>query len=383
MNARAHPTWLFDARVIQDHFPGIGRYALNLLRALPAQLRPDERLIVLHDPGVKNTRQPWQPADHEHPQVSFIEHRVPLFGMPNLRAAPAAAGATLAHYTYYVRPLTRRPRSITALYDAISFVYPQGLGSARTRLLIRFFHLLAAQTSDAFVTLSEDAARDVARFFPRTRGRTFVTPLAADAVFKPQPDALMQAARARHDLPARFALYLASNKPHKNLPRLIEAWAAVKDDAPLVIAGHQDPRYPEAQQRAQALGLAGRVRFVGPIPDADAAALYSACGAFVYPSLYEGFGLTPLEAMACGAPVICGDVSSLPEVVGDAAVLVDPYDPRDIAAALTRLLSDPALQLEMRAGSLRQAAQFSWARTAALTLDAYRAVAAGQARHTS
>ncbi|MCS6773467.1 MAG: glycosyltransferase family 4 protein, partial [Thermoflexales bacterium] len=177
-----------------------------------------------------------------------------------------------------------------------------------------------------------------------------------------------------------FALYLASNKPHKNLPRLVEAWrivvATLGDRAPrLVIAGHYDPRYPEAQQLVSALGLEHKVVFVGLVSDAEATALYSTCALFVFPSLYEGFGLTPLEAMACGAPVACSNTSSLPEVVGDAAVLFDPHRADDIAAACLRMLTDETLQANLRQASLRQAARFSWREAAARTLEVYRAIA--------
>ena len=142
----------------------------------------------------------------------------------------------------------------------------------------------------------------------------------------------------------------------------------------LVIAGHQDPRYNEAQARARALGLAEDVRFIGDTPDSDLPALYSACDLFVFPSLYEGFGLPPLEAMACGAPVACSNTSSLPEVVGDAALLFNPLDTGEIATACARVLKDAALNAELRARSLRQASRFTWDQCARATLDVYRSM---------
>ncbi|MCS7325318.1 MAG: glycosyltransferase family 4 protein, partial [Thermoflexales bacterium] len=159
-----------------------------------------------------------------------------------------------------------------------------------------------------------------------------------------------------------------------------EAWRVVADalgeQTPLLlVAGHQDPRYPEAQRRAQALGLGRWVRFVGAVSDEEAAALYSSCLLFVYPSLHEGFGLTPLEAMACGAPVACSNTSSLPEVVGDAALLFDPTSVDDIARACLTALRDEALRARLRTASLQQAARFSWERAAQQTLAVYREVA--------
>ena len=360
------PHYVVDARVVQDHFPGIGRYVRNLIHHLPAHLHTDELLTVLWDPEAHNSRLPAVDAESLHANVRLIPLRRSIFSPRNL-LQPLPIHADVQHHTYYVRSLHRSRRTITTLYDAIPFLHPELFPSARARLTIRLLHALAVLRSDALLTISHSAAADLARFFPAAREKITVTPLAADPSFSPQSEMHVRTARARFDLPTRFVLYLGSNKPHKNLPRLIEAWTTVADrrDAVLVVAGHIDPRYIH-QLNAPA------VRFVGPVSDADAAALYSACDAFVFPSLYEGFGLTPLEAMSCGAPVICSNTSSLPEVAGDAAFLIDPHDVHAITTAITRLLDDDALRAEMRARSLARAATFSWVHTAQATLNVYR-----------
>ena len=396
---------LFDARVIQDHFPGIGRYAYNLLAALPAHLDEHDRVTALFNPSVRNTRYPEFQSGLNDSRIKWMEHRITLFSPKNLLSAlpraprspldtpsipshyhpsPVSEPAVslskgppfdLAHFTYYVRPLRSARPSITTIYDAISFVYPRYVPSAKSRLLIRLMHELAVLASDGFITISQSAAADLQKFFPRMRGRTRVTPLAADAMFAPQPTSAQARVCNALNLAQPFALYLASNKPHKNLEGLVRAWALIcANERPftLVIAGHQDPRYPQAQQLARSLGLQKHVRFIGDVPNADLPALYSACALFVYPSLYEGFGLTPLEAMACGAPVACSNASSLPEVAGDAAVLFDPGDPAALAATCQLLLNDPARLSEMRAQSLRQASRFSWDRCARETVALYR-----------
>jgi alpha-1,3-rhamnosyl/mannosyltransferase len=403
------PAYLFDARVVQDHFPGIGRYAYNLLAALPACLRDDESLVVLHDPSARNTR--FNLAALDGPRLRRVAHGAPIFSLGNALRAPRAGPASAAHYPYYVRPYLARTPSVTTLYDAISFVYPQLVPSTRARLMIRVLTGLAVRASRRILTISESAARDIARFYPATRSKITVTPLAAESSFTPQPPDRQAAIRARYGLPDRFALYLASNKPHKNLVRLMDAWEVVVNewgleigdwrleigDSPipnlqspipnpqslisnpqspiLVIAGHQDPRFPQARQRARDLGIDERVRFIGEVGNDDMPALYSACDLFVFPSLHEGFGLTPLEAMACGAPVACSNASSLPEVAGDAALLFDPADAGQIAAACARVLGDPALRADLRRRSLRQAARFSWRATAEATLAVYRELA--------
>ena len=210
--------------------------------------------------------------------------------------------------------------------------------------------------------LSHSAETDLPCYFPASRQKIVVIPAAPDHIFTPQSSQRVAATRAKYSLPDSFTLCLASNKPHKNIVRLVEAWKLVVQDwglavhgphmpsssstkervdqstaldSPsqvgiktpyLVIAGHQDPRYPEARRRAAELDLGPVVRFLGDVPNEDLPALYTACDLFVFPSLYEGFGLPPLEAMACGAPVACSNASSLPEVIGNAAIQVDPLD---------------------------------------------------------
>jgi len=384
---------IFDTRPIQDHFPGIARYAYNLLAALPAHLRPGETLTALHDPSAPNTH--YDLAALAAIGIRMVDYRVPIFGLRNMVSALQGAqhsSTSIYHSPYYLRPYLVSQPSVTTIHDMISFVYPQFVPSLRARVLIRVFHALAIRASRAIIAVSRSAAEDMARFFPSARRKIVVVPEAPDAVFAPQPQRRRETVRAKYNLPQHFALFLASNKPHKNLERLIEAWAMVCRDESLthrslllVIAGHQDPRYPHAQVRARELGLSQNVRFVGDVSNEDAAALYSTCEVFAFPSLYEGFGLPPLEAMACGAPVACANTSSLPEVVGDAGLLFDPLDVGAIAAALKRLIGDDSLRADLRARSLRQAARFTWADAARTTIDVYRTIAARRnaARHGS
>jgi glycosyltransferase involved in cell wall biosynthesis len=176
-------------------------------------------------------------------------------------------------------------------------------------------------------------------------------------------------------LPTRYVLYFGSNKPHKNVPRLVEAFARkeIRDHGiELVIAGHWDERYPEAKHATERLGLQDAVRFVGPVKDADLPALYGGAELFVFPSEYEGFGLPVLEAMACSAPVVCGNRSSLPEVAGDAALLCDPQDVVALARTIEQALTDRDLRATLQQRGLARAAQFSWEQTAQQTRQIYQ-----------
>jgi alpha-1,3-rhamnosyl/mannosyltransferase len=180
--------------------------------------------------------------------------------------------------------------------------------------------------------------------------------------------------RDSHGLPERYILYLGSNKPHKNLVRLVEAWAVLQPQPlPLVVAGFWDARYPGPRQHAEELGIE-EVIWLGPVPEQDLPALYTGATLFVFPSLYEGFGLPVLEAMACGTPVACSDSSSLPEVAGDAAILFDSTDVGDMAEAIGLLLGNPDLRQRLAKAGLQRAKRFSWQRTAKETLEVYRHV---------
>jgi alpha-1,3-rhamnosyl/mannosyltransferase len=257
-------------------------------------------------------------------------------------------------------------------YDLIPLRFPAHL-PARARILFRSTLWLALHTAQHVAAISEASRRDLLAAFPLSPDRITTTPLAPDPRFQPQPAAAIAAIRAAYGLPEHFVLYLGINKPHKNLVALVRAYATLPASAPpLVIAGAWDNRYPEAKQAAVTLNLTSRVRFLGPIADIDLPALYAAATAFIFPSRYEGFGLPVLEAMACGTPVACSNVSSLPEVAADAALLFDPDDIMAIAQALQRLLDAPSLRAELHERGIAQAACFTWQRTATLTLDIYR-----------
>ncbi len=369
-----------DGRTIQDHFPGIGRYTYHLVDAL-APLAAGDTIVLLHNPRLPNSRYPL--ADlARHANVRLWEVPIPPFSLAEQVRLPGLVRALrldLLHSPYYIKPYWLPCPSVLTLYDIISHTHPHSLPSARARLLFEITTRLALRSAHLILTLSHDAAKALHHHYNVPPDKIVVTPGAADARFSPASAEAIAAVRARYDLPPAYVLYLGINKPHKNLVRLVEAWSKVSHEerggVTLVLAGREDARYSDHRRRAAELGLGNRVRFLGDVAEADLPALYSGALAFVFPSLAEGFGLPVLEAMACGTPVVCSNLSSLPEVVGDAALLVNPYDVVALAAAICRLLADESLRQEMRAKGLAQAAKFSWERTARETLAAYRRLA--------
>ncbi|MGE5553622.1 MAG: glycosyltransferase family 4 protein [Betaproteobacteria bacterium] len=268
---------------------------------------------------------------------------------------------------------------ITTIHDLIPYVLPQ---TCTRRYLERFLARMPdiCARSALILAVSRHTRQDLCRILGVPETKIVVTYEAPEPCYRPLPFSEANALAAeKYGLTGPFLLYVGGFSPRKNLPALLAAYAAVRGDLadrpPLVLAGSLDASGQRLVERAKDLGLADEVRFPGFIPSSDLPYLYRAARLFVYPSLYEGFGLPPLEAMACGTPVIASRESSLPEVVGNAGLLIDPYDPDSIADALLRLANNQETREALRQKGLRQAKTFSWRRTAAETLLAYEAVA--------
>ena len=370
------PTFCIDARTVHPHFPGVGRYAANLTKAVAACLDADERLLVLHD-----SRQPstWLRTDVADARVRSVGVPLSPFSVRQQWVVPRLLrrlGVTLYHSPYYLMPFWPGVPTVVTLHDLIPLHYPR-LFTPAQRLVYRVATRLAVRAARCIVAVSAAAAQDIERLLDVAAERIAIIPEAADPALRPRSPEAITAVRRRLALPPRYALYVGSNKPHKNLVRLIEAWARVRTGgAVLVIAGVWDLRFPEAQQRAATLGVGDSVHFLGPVAEADLPALYGGALLFVFPSEYEGFGLPVIEAMACGVPVACSTAASLVEVTDEATLHFAPHDVEAMATAIGALLTDAGLRADLSQRGAARAAQFSWVTAARSTLAVYRAVSA-------
>jgi glycosyltransferase involved in cell wall biosynthesis len=364
-----------DARKLRDF--GIGTYVRNLLRHLSRLDRTTEYVVLCHGPDrdlVPQLGDNFCAVLDSSPGYSLREQlTVPL----DLRRARV----DLFHAPHYVLPPLTPCRSVVTIHDCIHLRFPQYLPSRLAYSYARSSMWVATHRSSRIITVSEASKRDILSYFHVPDTKIDVIPNAIDERFWEMPDAdEVDKVRERYQLNDRYVLYAGNIKPHKNIERLIEAFHMLRkhgfEDVKLLIIGDQISKYATLRRAVHRYKLHKHVRFLGFVPDKTLAVLYRLAAVFAFPSLYEGFGLPPLEAMASGTPVITSNVSSLPEVVGDAALLIDPYDPAAIADALQRVLSDPALRQQLRVRGLARARHFSWERSIARVRQIYDEVLA-------
>jgi glycosyltransferase involved in cell wall biosynthesis len=365
-----------DVRKLHDF--GVGTYIRNLLRYL-ARLDSSTEYVLLcrrSDLGIAAQLGPNFRAVLESSRGYSIREQlhVPWVLM---REKP-----DVYHAPHYVLPLAVPSRSVVTIHDCIHLMFPQYLPNRMAHVYARVSMWGSAKRSNRILTVSEASKRDIIRFFNVKPDKVVVVYNAIDERFWTRPtEEEVTRVRERYQLQHRFVLYVGNIKPHKNLVRLIQAFERLRkepfDELTLLIIGDEISKLPALRHAVHKYKLHKQVRFLGFVPDKTLAVLYHLASVFVFPSLYEGFGLPPLEAMASGTPVVTSNVSSMPEVAGDAALLVDPYQVESIVDALRRVLTDSALADDLRHKGLVRARGFSWERSVARTLALYQEVAAG------
>jgi glycosyltransferase involved in cell wall biosynthesis len=359
---------------------GVSNYAEQVLRHL-GQIDQATRYTVYTTRGVTG-RSLGLPANFAVTPSYFptINPRVRI-PWEQVLAPPLllATRPSLFHGVLNVAPFVCPVPSVVTVHDLAFIRFPQTFRRIN-RLYLNLATRLSVQRASAVLAVSEHTKRELVEILGVPAHKVTVTYDAADAQFAPPTTEQLAAFRARHGLPSRYILFVGTLEPRKNLPALLEAYAqlARHDPTPLLIGGGKGWLYEPIFARLDALGLRDKVRFCGFLDQDELPLWYGGATVFVYPSAYEGFGMPPLEAMACGAPVVASNSSSLPEVLGDAALLVDPHDTAGLAEALGRVLHDEALRAAMRARGLKQAQRFSWLDTAQRTLEVYRLVASGR-----
>ncbi|MEA3308121.1 MAG: glycosyltransferase family 1 protein [Chloroflexota bacterium] len=354
---------------------GLGRYAASLSHAL-AKLIPAELAFFYNaEQGIN----PLPGLEHFPTRTVALGYKPwrmlvwlgQLARVPFNRLVPEA---TLFHATEHLLLPLRGAPTVLTVHDLIFRHLPE-----HHKLLNRWYLNatlpLYCRRADHIIAVSEETRRDLLAAYNLPVEKITVIHEAADPRFRlPAPGAVVRA-RTSYGLPAEYLLYVGTIEPRKNLPRLLHAWEPLYqagEAPPLVIVGRRGWLADDFYAALERSPCREAVQFTGYVRDEDLPALYAGATAFVFPSLYEGFGLPPLEAMACGTPVICSRTSSLPEVVGDAALTVEPTETDALRSALYRLVSQPELRAELRARGLKQAAQFSWERAAQETLAVYR-----------
>ncbi len=351
---------------------GIGRYSEQLARALTA-LPVLELSLLYHGRARVGLPPALAGLPRRHVRLGSKPWRagVALAHVLRLPLDRLVGPVDVFHATDHLLPPLRRVATVFTVHDLAFLVHPE-THLRGNRLFLAAVVPRFARAATRVIADSEATRQDVLRYCGVPPEHVRVVHLGVDARFRPlDPREARALVAARFGLRSDYLLFVGTLEPRKNLRALLAAHCAIPDAPPLVIAGAPGWRYAEVYREVRARRDGARVRFLGRVAEADLPALYSAATAFCYPSRYEGFGLPPLEALACGTPVVCSDRSALPEVVGDAALLVDPDDPRAITAALGRVLTDEELRRELRGRGLARAAQFTWERAAAATAAVY------------
>lgn len=362
-----------DARTVQGRFTGDSTYWRGLIEGLS---RLDEGDPIIYLDGRMSA-----PELNLSRSLRRKELNAPCGRIWSAWIFPKSLrrdGIDVAHVQYSIPPRMPCP-TVTTIHD-ISFRRFPEFFSLKDRLILDLAVRRAGSHAARIIAVSEYTKREIVQIYGIPEDKIAVIHEAADAQYKPVDRFSAQSLLAeKYGIRSPFVLTVGVIQPRKNLGRLFEGFAQLKklhdSERKLVVVGKHGWKESGYERKISELGIADDVILTGYVPYAELPAFYSAADLFVYPSLYEGFGLPPLEAMACGTPVITGSQSSLPEVVGEAGVMVDPYDPHNFADAMANVLSAEKLRDEMSARGLKQARKFSWDKMARETMEIYRSAA--------
>ncbi len=365
-----------DARFYSSNFTGIGRYTAELIQHLAELDQENQYVIFLNDPQYNYFKVP----NERFKKVRVNARHYSLSEQTKFLRAIQKEKLDLMHFTHFNAPLFYTGKTVVTIHDLILEFFP---GKKMTSLFYRWGYKAtikrAVNHADHIFTVSEHTAKDLQEIMGTDRNKITVTHNGLGGEFHPTTDEnLMKRVSEEYKLDRPFLLYTGVWRTHKNLVRLIEAFAKLRnemgDDVLLVLTGKPDPIYDEVPATIEKLGLAKYVRRVGLVSEEDLIALYGMANAYVFPSMYEGFGMPPLEAMACGTPVVTSNTSSMPEVCGESALYFDPYDVDEMANQIHEVLHNKKLREKLVEGGLERIKQFSWDECTKKTLQAYRRI---------
>lgn len=372
MSGSRTPRIGIDARKL-THF-GIGTYIRNLLEGIARRPESLAYRFRVYVPGADVGALPELPSHFEvvpedSPGYSIAE--LTRFAWRLMRDR-----LDLFHATHYVIPPLARARAIVTIHDIIHVLYPQFLPSKAAQLYARVMIGRALRRADRIITVSYNSKRDLVDYFGIAPARIDVVYNGVAASFNDHvPRAERDRVAAKYGLPRPYLLFLGGEKPHKNVRNVLRGFAEARRERALphalVLAGPMPKNRSRVEALIGGLELQSRVIRTGIVPEEDLPGLFAGADAFLYPTLYEGFGLPVVEAMACGVPVLTSSTSALQEIAGGYAYLVDPMDVEAIGRGIADLATDPARRAELVELGKRRAADFSWDRAAQQTLKVY------------
>lgn len=359
-----------DARLVFYNRAGIGQYIIQLIEAL-ASLEPKDDTFVLlqsrkdkssiiHSNGFER-KSLWTPSHNR-------------FEQPALSFEISGLGLDLLHSPDFIPPFRRNCKSVITIHDLAFLLYPHFL----TKESARYYGQIdqAWRKTDHIIAVSEATKQDSINMLGVPEKKITVIHEATNSIYRPVPEEeARRVAKEKYKLDKNFILFVSTIEPRKNLPGLLQAYRRLRDEYKreeiLVLAGSKGWLWEEVYDTVEKLNLKKQVAFLGRVPSADLVYLYNAADLFVHPSFYEGFGLTPLEAMNCGTPVIVSNTSALPEVVGDAALMIDPHDIDGLTVAMWRALTEQELRQNLIEKGFKRAQKFSWQEAAKKTREVY------------
>ncbi|MBF0170344.1 MAG: glycosyltransferase family 4 protein [Nitrospinae bacterium] len=370
-----------DVRTINKPRSGVGYYVTNLVEQLQVIDRTNAYCLLSNDPGFDAALAGSPNFNHCHTRVSNENHLVgDLWENTYLPHSLMNRGIDVFHGPAFMIPLYKGElKTVATIHDIVAYVLPRTI-PMKYALYMKLLIGQVVKRADRLISVSESTKRDMVRWLGVPEGKISVVPQGVGKDFVPAPpdDEGGRLVRKKFGIRGDYFLFVGNLEPRKNLIRIMQAFEIAREkagrDLQLVICGKKGWLYDDILAAYHRIRRDSEIVLTNYVDEADRLRLYQHARTFLFPTLYEGFGMPVLEAMACGAPVITSNVSSFPEICGDAALLVDPYDVQGIADAILSLEESPDLRASLRAKGLERAALYTWRETAARTLDVYRSV---------